>query len=55
MPHDWFVDPRPPVEVTVFRLAGSVYEEGARATGQEPLEVSEPVAVALVPDRLRDV
>ena len=44
----WIVDPGVP-SLTVLRLVGDAYEEGARVVGSDVYETSEPVRVRIVP------
>lgn len=52
-PHYWVVDPDEP-SITAWTLVDGAYVEVARATGEDPFDVSEPLAVRLTPSSLQD-
>jgi Uma2 family endonuclease len=49
--HYWQVDPRQPA-VRALRLIGGAYREVAARTGDQPLVVTEPLALTVVPSLL---
>jgi Uma2 family endonuclease len=51
----WVIDPDPPVELVVFKLAGSGYEDVARVRGAERHAAADPFPVSVVPERLHEV
>jgi Uma2 family endonuclease len=51
----WVVDPEPPVELIVFELVGSSYQDVVRVRGAERYDAAVPFPVAVVPERLHEV
>lgn len=52
-PHYWVVDPDEP-SIAAWTLEGDAYVEVARATGDESIEISDPLSVRLTPTSLLD-
>lgn len=52
IPYYWIVDPRSPVTITTLVLDEGAYRQGASASGDEELTISEPFAVSLTPKQL---
>jgi Uma2 family endonuclease len=53
VPSYWLVDPDE-LSITVLELEDGVYDEVARATGDEECSVERPFPLTVVPSRLRD-
>lgn len=52
IPHYWLIDPGLQVTITTLLLDGGAYRQGAHASGDEPLQIDQPLHVTLTPSQL---
>lgn len=52
VPRYWVVDPEPPIELVVFELVDSAYQEVSRVRGAEQYVATLPFPITVVSERL---